>query len=95
MEKEQQGFIFTSAKKLTLINVLHVPDVRKSLVSANLLCKGWFKTMLEADNLIFSKNGVFVGKEYACDRMFKLSVTSSINNIKNVSAYIIDSSIAL
>lgn len=78
-----------------MINFLHVPDVRKNLVYVNLFYKGGFKTVLETNNLILYKNRVFVGKEYACDRMFKLSVTSSINNIKNVSAYIIDSSIAL
>ncbi|KAH7676279.1 RNA-directed DNA polymerase protein, partial [Dioscorea alata] len=86
---------FTSGKKLTLINVLHVPEVRKNLVSGNLLCKGGFKTVLEANNLILSKNGVFVGKGYTCDGMFKLSVTSNINNTEKVSAYMIDSSISL
>lgn len=86
---------FTIGKKLTLINVLHVHDVRTNLVFANFLCKGGFKTISEAENLIFSKNGIFIWKRYACDGMFKVSVTSIINNIKNVSAYMIDSSITL
>ena len=30
---------FTSGKKLILINVLYVPEIRKNLVFANLLCK--------------------------------------------------------
>ena len=30
---------FTYGKKLLLLNVLHVPDMRKNLVSAYLLCK--------------------------------------------------------
>lgn len=65
---------FTSGKKLTLINVLYVPEIRKNLVSASLLCKKGMKTVLESDKLILSKNGVFVGKGYACDGMFKLSI---------------------
>ena len=87
---------FNSGKKLILINVLHVPEIRKNLISANLLCKGGFKTVLEPDKLILSKNGVFVGKGYACDGMFKLSINSIINNKnKNISVYMVDSSINL
>ena len=86
---------FTSGKKLTLINVLHVPKIRKNLVSTNLLCKKGIKAVLESDKLILSKNGVFVGKGYACDGMFKLSANIINNNKDVVSAYIIDSSISL
>ena len=86
---------FTSGKKLTLINVLHVPEIKKNLVSANLLCKKGIKAVLESDKLILSKNGIFVGKGYACDGMFKLYVNINNNNKNVVSAYIIDSSISL
>ena len=79
---------FTSGKKLTLLNVLHVPEIRKNLVFANLLCKNGIKTVLESDKLIMSKNGMFVGKGYSCDGMFKLS----INNKVNSSGYIVESS---
>ncbi|KAI3446983.1 hypothetical protein Pfo_003648, partial [Paulownia fortunei] len=65
---------FTSGQKFTLLNVYHVPEVRKNLVSANLLCKKGFKIVLEADKVIMSKNNVFVGKGYVCDGMFKLSI---------------------
>ena len=76
---------FTLGKKMTLITALHVPKIRKNLISANLLCKGGFKTFLESVKLILSKSGVFVGKGYACDGMFKLSVNSVVaNNNKNV-----------
>ena len=53
---------FTSSKKILLVNVLHVPDIRKNLMSANLLNKKGFKVVLESDKLILSKNGMFVGK---------------------------------
>jgi hypothetical protein len=53
---------FTSGKKLILVNVLHVPEIRKNLVSANLLCKKGVKAVIESDNLILSTQGVFVGK---------------------------------
>ena len=51
--------IFTSRKKLILTNVL---DVKKNLVSVNLLCKKRIKVVLEAEKLILSKKVVFVGK---------------------------------
>jgi hypothetical protein len=80
---------FTSGKKLILINVLYVPEIRKNLVSANLrFCKKGVKAVIESDNLILSKGGVFVGKGYSCDGMYKLSINKIITN----SAYIVESS---
>jgi len=80
---------FISGKKLILVNVLHVPEIRKNLVSANLLCKKGVKAVIESDNLIQSKQRVFVGKGYSCNGMYKLI----INNIDSGSAYIIEFSI--
>ena len=49
---------FTSGEKLTLLNAFHVPDLKKNLVSANLLCKKGFKVVLESDNLCICRQGV-------------------------------------
>ncbi|GJY48086.1 zinc finger, CCHC-type containing protein [Tanacetum coccineum] len=76
---------FTSGKKLTLMNVLHVPNIRKNLVSGFKLCKSEVKAVIESDKVILSKANVFVGKAYACDGMFKLN----INKITS-SAYLPD-----
>lgn len=81
----------TSGKKVTLVNVFHVPDLRKNLVSANLLCKKGFKIVLESDKVIITKNGVYVGKGYSCDGMFKLSV----NEINNIFAYVVECSASI
>ena len=77
---------FTSGKKLSLINVLHVPDLRKNLVSVSLLCKKGFKVVIESDKVILLKNDVFIGKGYCTEGMFKLSI-----NKMNVSLYVVDS----
>ena len=66
----------------------HVPKIKKNLVSANLLCKSGVKVVLESDKLILSKNGIFVGKGYAIDDMYKLSI---INKEVSGCAYIVDS----
>ena len=44
---------------------------------------------MESDNYVITKNGLFVGKGYACDGMFKLNVENnkaSINSIYMLSS---------
>ena len=77
---------FTSGKKLSLVNVLHVPDLRKNLVSASLLCKRGFKIVMESDKIILLKNEMYVGKGYCTEGMFKLNI-----NEVNISVYVVDS----
>ncbi|RVW95711.1 Retrovirus-related Pol polyprotein from transposon TNT 1-94 [Vitis vinifera] len=57
--------VFTSGKKVTLINVLYVPDMNKNLVSGDLLGKPGIKGVFESGKLILSKSGNFVGKGLA------------------------------
>ncbi|KAK4385414.1 hypothetical protein Sango_2665400 [Sesamum angolense] len=83
---------FTSGKKLLLTNVLHVPEIRKNLVSAAILSKKGLKTVIEADKLIVTKNGEFVGKGYYCDGMFKLCTTMNAMN-KNLIIMLMFSSV--
>ncbi|KAK2442716.1 putative mitochondrial protein [Trifolium repens] len=65
---------FTSGKILILKEVMHVPDMTKNLVSGSLLNKAGFSQTIGADLYTISKNGIFVGKGYATDGMFKLNV---------------------
>ena len=83
----------TSGKNLTLKNVLYVPDIRKNLVSGSLLNKHGFRIVIESDKVILSKSGMFVGKGYVTDGLFKLNVMSVNDNnaIKNSSAYLLES----
>ena len=64
----------TSRKKLTLMDVLFVPKIRKNLVSASLLSKKGFKLVFESDKLVLTKGGTFVGKGYMSEGLFKLNV---------------------
>ena len=79
----------SSCKMLILTNVFLVPDIKKNLVSTNLLCKSGVKALHESDKLILSQDGVFVGKRYVTDGMYKLSI---INKEVSNCSYIIDSS---
>ncbi|KAL0434942.1 UNVERIFIED_CONTAM: hypothetical protein Sradi_0202100 [Sesamum radiatum] len=79
---------FTLGKKL-LTNVLHVPEIHKNLVSAALLCKKGLKAVIESDKLIFTESGVFVGKGYYCDGMFKLCTNANAMNKITISTYLL------
>ncbi|XP_073119772.1 uncharacterized protein [Henckelia pumila] len=64
----------TSGKEVTLKNVLHVPEIRKNLVSGSLLSKARFRMVFESDKFVLTKSGVFVGKGYQDSGLFKLNV---------------------
>ncbi|CAL2270393.1 unnamed protein product [Prunus armeniaca] len=62
---EGQGKVvlkMTSSTELTLNQVLHVPDIRKNLVSRALLSKNGFRLVFEVDKFVLTKNGMYVGK---------------------------------
>ena len=87
--------VFNSEKSLTLNDVFFVLEVRKNLIFGFLLNKFGFKQVYEADKYVLSKGNVFVGKGYAGSDMFKLNViTSSNDNAKNVSSYMLVYSIS-
>ena len=98
---EGQGKVvlkMTSGKELTLNDVLHVPEIRKNLVSGSLLSKKGFKLVFVSDNFILTKNGMYVGKGYMSNGLFKMNVMTVVPPIKNInknstsSAYMLESS---
>ena len=93
---EGQGNVLlkmTSGKILTLKDVLYVPEIRKNLVSRSLLSKHGFRIVFESNKVTLTKSGMFVGKGYATDGLFKLNVMTIINNNESTSsAYLLESS---
>ncbi|KAG2712597.1 hypothetical protein I3760_04G134300 [Carya illinoinensis] len=53
---------FTSGRILMLKDVLYTPSMRKNLMSSFLLNKADFKQIMESDQYVITKNGVFVEK---------------------------------
>ena len=86
----------TSGKSLTLNNVPYVPEICKNLVSGSLLNKHGFRMVFESDKVILSKSGMFVGKGYVCNGLFKLNVMTvkpkTTNKASTSSAYLLESS---
>ncbi|KAL0281946.1 UNVERIFIED_CONTAM: hypothetical protein Sradi_7277900 [Sesamum radiatum] len=64
----------TSGKELTLIDLLHVPDIRKNLVSGSLLVKIGFKLVFESNKFVLTKNNHFIGKGYLEKELFKMNI---------------------
>lgn len=84
---------FISGKKIMLVNVLHVPDMNRNLVSDDLLGKPGIKTVYESGKLILTRGGVFVGKGYSCNEMIKLCTVDNADvatiNKSSHSAYML------
>ena len=49
---------WTSGKKLSLNDVLYVPDIRKNLISGSILSKKGFKMVFKSDKFVLTKSGV-------------------------------------
>ena len=85
----------TSGKELTLNDVLHVPKIRKNLVSGSLLSKKGFRLVFESNKFVLTKSGIYVGKGYMRNGLFKMNVmtiVSDFNNKNTSSAYMLESS---
>ena len=85
----------TSGKELTFNNVLHVPDIRKNLVSRSLLSKNRFRLVVESEKFVLTKNGMYVGKCYMSDGLFKMNIMTivpSVINKNTSSSYLLESS---
>lgn len=79
----------TSRKKLTMNSILYMPEICKNLVSRSLLNKHGFQLLFEYNKVILSKSGIFVGKCYVANRIFKLNVTTiKPNNVNKTSTFV-------
>ena len=85
----------TFRKELTLNDVLHVPEIRKNLVSGSLLSKKGFRLVFESNKFVPTKSGIYVGKGYMSNGLFKMNVMTIVSNFNNKntsSAYMLESS---
>ena len=73
----------TSAKELTLSNVLFVPEIRKNLVSGSLLNSHGFQLVFESNKFVLSESGMYVKKGYMSDGMWKLNLMIIIKSDMN------------
>jgi GAG-pre-integrase domain len=97
----------TSEKELVLKDVMHVPEIRKNLISGSLLVKKGFCLVFQADKVVLKHQGMYVGRGYLYNGLFKMNVMTKvpaspgvtkvpaspgINEMNTTSAYMIESS---
>ncbi|CAJ2637428.1 unnamed protein product [Trifolium pratense] len=70
----------TSGKTLSLSDVLYVPSLRRKLISGSCLNRAGLKLVFEADKVVITKNGNFVGKGYLADGLFVLNTIPKTSN---------------
>jgi hypothetical protein len=86
---------FTSGKIMQLKNVQHVPTICKNLVSVSLLLRDGFNVVLESNKIVMSKHGKFIGKDYDCGGLFRLSLANFCNKLVNHICDIINDSLSV
>nr|GEU49975.1 zinc finger, CCHC-type [Tanacetum cinerariifolium] len=67
---------FSSGKIVSLFNALHVPNIKKNLVSSSVLNNCGYKQVIESNNFVLSKHGVFIGFGYLSNQMFRLNIVN-------------------
>ena len=75
---------FISRLVFTLKDVLYSPSMRKNVISSYLMNKASLKQTMKSDQYVISKKGLFVGKGYACDGMFKLNIENNISSASSI-----------
>lgn len=80
---------FTFGKSLALHSVPHVPNMQRNLVSGSLLKKAGIKLVFEADKLVLSRNGDFVGKGYCHGGLFVLYASFDNNNNTFIAYFVV------
>ncbi|GJR24537.1 zinc finger, CCHC-type containing protein [Tanacetum coccineum] len=65
---------FSSGKVVSLLNVLHVPNIRKNLVSSSVFNNCGYKQVIESNKFVLSKHGMFIGFGYLSNHMFRHNI---------------------
>ncbi|GJY83222.1 zinc finger, CCHC-type containing protein [Tanacetum coccineum] len=67
---------FSSGKVVSLLNDVHVSNIRNNLVSSSILNNYGYKQVNESNKFVLSKHGVFIGFGYLSNHMFTLNIVS-------------------
>nr|GEZ72399.1 zinc finger, CCHC-type [Tanacetum cinerariifolium] len=75
----RRGYVdlkFSSGKIVSLLNVLHVPNIRKNLVFSNVFNNNGYKQVIKSNKFVLPKHGVFIGFSYLSNHIFKLNIVN-------------------
>ena len=69
---------FSSRKIVSLFNILHVPNIKKDMVSNGILNDWGCKQVIKSDKFVSSKHDVFIGFGYLGNQMLRLNIVNDI-----------------
>ena len=81
-ENERIDLKMTPEKILTLQGILHVPTLRRNLISESSLLRADYRIVKESNKFVISKSNIFIRKGFVSDGLFHLNVLNSPNNEK-------------
>nr|GEV58345.1 zinc finger, CCHC-type [Tanacetum cinerariifolium] len=67
---------FGFGKIVSLFNVLHVPNIRKNLVSSSILNNYGYKYVIESNKFVIFKHYVFISFGYLSNQMFRINIVN-------------------
>ncbi|KAL0430461.1 UNVERIFIED_CONTAM: hypothetical protein Sradi_0672100 [Sesamum radiatum] len=77
---------FPSGRILSLKRVHHVPFVRRNIISGSVIVREGYELAFKFNKVVIQQFGIFVGKGYLDDGLFKVQVE---NNKNDISDYVI------
>ena len=89
LEKGKVLLKLTFGKTMALSDVRHVPSIRVNMIFVALLSNVEVKVSFESDQIVMTKNNVFVRKGYCDQCLFILNIYEIINEFES-SAYIVE-----
>ena len=87
--REYINLKMTYGKAISSIDVQHVVDFRRNLISRSLLIQNGFKIVLKVNHLVISKSNHFTGKGFVPDGQFTLNVCESSDLSFNEVVYVL------
>ncbi|KAL0349656.1 UNVERIFIED_CONTAM: Retrovirus-related Pol polyprotein from transposon TNT 1-94 [Sesamum radiatum] len=74
---------FPSGRILSLKRVHHVPTVRRNIISGSVIVREGYELAFKFNKVVIQQFGIFVGKDYLDDGLFKVRVENNKNVISD------------
>ncbi|KAL0439894.1 UNVERIFIED_CONTAM: Retrovirus-related Pol polyprotein from transposon RE1 [Sesamum latifolium] len=72
---------FPSGRILSLQRVHHIPTVRRNIISGSVIVREGYELVFKFNKVVIQQFGIFVGKGYLDDGLFKVRVENNKNEI--------------
>ncbi|KAL0282868.1 UNVERIFIED_CONTAM: hypothetical protein Sangu_2924900, partial [Sesamum angustifolium] len=74
---------FPSGRVLSLKRVHHVPTIRRNIINGSVTVREGYELAFKFNKIVIQQFGIFVGKGYLDDGLFKVQVEDNKNDISD------------